>query len=422
MMDYSHAPRRDILCIDVKSFFASAECASRGKNPLEEYLVVMSHADRPGGLVLAATPKMKHEFGIKTGSRRFELPNDARIQIVPPRMNYYLKMHAKIQAIFLRYVPDEFLLPYSIDEAFLDITGSHALFGSTNTIAKRIQYEILAELGLYVSVGIGDNPLLAKLALDNEAKDCEGWRAEWRYQDVPDKLWKMRKLTDFWGIGRRMAKRLEQVGIYSVFDLSQAEEALLKHHLGVIGSQLHYHAHGIDYSRINEKHVPAEKSYGKSQILERDYQDPAEVVIVIQEMAEEIAMRLRTSGVDTAAIALHVGYSRYSKLHGFRHQIRIQPTSSSKIIKEFLIQLFWKYYEGEPVRTIMISFGRITPKAGLQLNLFENAERTLQEQQLDTTIDRIRTRYGFKALMHASSLMNGATGIKRSTYVGGHQG
>lgn len=146
------------------------ECVERGLNPLETHLVVMSNADRAGGLVLAASPKMKKEFGIRTGSRRFELPNDSRIIIAPPRMKYYLKMNAAIQEIFLRFVPDEYYMAYSIDESFLDVTGSHALFGTTTEIARTIQETIYKELGLFVTVGIGDNMLLAKLAMDNEAK------------------------------------------------------------------------------------------------------------------------------------------------------------------------------------------------------------------------------------------------------------
>ncbi|EUJ26931.1 DNA polymerase IV 2 [Listeria floridensis FSL S10-1187] len=256
------------------------------------------------------------------------------------------------------------------------MTGSHALFGDTLTIAKRIQQDILDELGLYVTVGIGDNLLMAKLALDNAAKHQADGIAEWRYADIPETLWKINELTDFWGIGSRMAKRLYALGIYDIFDLSQAPESLLKHHLGVIGSQLYYHAHGLDFSKINEKYVPTEKSYGKSQILDRDYQDPVEVTIIIQEMAEEIAMRLRTSGVDTATIFLHVGYSRFSTLRGFRHQMKIQPTNSSRVIKQTLMTMFWKYYQDEPVRSIMITCGSITPKNGLQLNLFEDLERS----------------------------------------------
>ncbi|HHQ0190756.1 TPA: Y-family DNA polymerase [Listeria monocytogenes] len=421
--DYSHAPRRDILCIDVKSFFASVECVKRGLDPLKAKLVVMSNADRAGGLVLAASPMMKKVHRIKTTSRMYEVPTwDKEIIIAPPRMKLYLKVNAMIQAIFLRYVPKEFFFPYSIDEAFLDVTGSHALFGSTQEIAERIQADILRELRLFVTVGIGDNMLLSKLALDNAAKHQADGIATWRYENVPDTIWKIKELTDMWGIGHRTAENLKRLGIFSVYALSQSPPPLLKRRLGVIGEQLYYHSHGIDYSKINERYVPVSKSYGKSQILERDYHDPFEVAIVIREMAEEIAMRLRKHHVNTTVIHLGIRYSKYSVKSGFRHQLKVEATSSTKEIVTHFLTLFWKYYENEAVRQVEMNCGGIVKKIGLQLNIFENPTQTVNQEQLDVTIDKIRARYGFKSLMHASSLLTGATGLKRSGMVGGHKG
>ncbi|EAE1273816.1 Y-family DNA polymerase [Listeria monocytogenes] len=421
--DYSHAPRRDILCIDVKSFFASVECVKRGLDPLKAKLVVMSNADRAGGLVLAASPMMKKVHRIKTTSRMYEVPTwDKEIIIAPPRMKLYLKVNAMIQAIFLRYVPKEFFFPYSIDEAFLDVTGSHALFGSTQEIAERIQADILRELRLFVTVGIGDNMLLSKLALDNAAKHQADGIANWRYENVQDTIWKINELTDMWGIGHRTAENLKRLGIYSVYALSQSPPPLLKRRLGVIGEQLYYHSHGIDYSKINESYVPVSKSYGKSQILESDYHDPFEVAIVIREMAEEIAMRLRKHHVNTTVIHLGIRYSKYSIKSGFRHQLKVEATSSTKEIVSHFINLFWKYYENEAVRQVEMNCGGIVKKIGLQLNLFENPIQTVNQEQLDITIDKIRNRYGFKSMMHASSLLTGATGLKRSGMVGGHKG
>lgn len=383
----------------------------------------MSNADRAGGLVLAASPMMKKVHRIKTTSRMYEVPTwDKEIIIAPPRMKLYLKVNAMIQAIFLRYVPKEFFFPYSIDEAFLDVTGSHALFGSTQEIAERIQADIFRELRLFVTVGIGDNMLLSKLALDNAAKHRADGIATWRYENVPETIWKIRDLEDMWGIGHRTAENLKRLGIFSVYALSQSPPPLLKRRLGVVGEQLYYHSHGIDYSKINERYVPVSKSYGKSQILERDYHDPLEVAIVIREMAEEIAMRLRKHHVNTTVVHIGIRYSKYSIKSGFRHQLKIDATSSNRELVGHFLTLFWKYYENEAVRQVELSCGGITQKAGLQLNLFENPIQTVNQEQLDVTIDKIRARYGFKSMMHASSLLTGATGIKRSEMVGGHRG
>ncbi len=169
-IDYSKLPRRDVLCIDVKSFFASVEAVRRQIHPLDAYIIVISDFERPGAVVLASSPKVKKEFGIKTGSRKYEIPDDDKLMIVEPSMSLYLEVNQMICDIFRRYVADEDLLVYSIDEAFLDVSATRNLFGEPLDIAKTIQAAIWRELKLVVSVGIGDNPLLAKLALDNAAK------------------------------------------------------------------------------------------------------------------------------------------------------------------------------------------------------------------------------------------------------------
>ena len=127
VMDYSYQPRRDILCIDVKSFFASVESVKRRIHPLESYIVVMSNPDLEGGLVLAASPRVKQEYGIRTGSRRFEIPKNSKIQIVEPRMALYIKVNRLIHTIFNEFVAEEDIHIYSIDESFLDVSKSHAL-------------------------------------------------------------------------------------------------------------------------------------------------------------------------------------------------------------------------------------------------------------------------------------------------------
>ncbi|HHS3189296.1 TPA: T7SS effector LXG polymorphic toxin [Listeria monocytogenes] len=222
------------------------------ENILERYLAFeQSHGQFFSALdeLIRATGRAVQEllqqvtFNEKTGT--YSVPTSANNSLL--LMKLYLKVNAMIQDIFLRYVPREFFLAYSIDEAFLDVTGSHRLFGSTQEIAEKIQADILLELRLFVTVGIGDNLLLSKLALDNAAKHQKDGIATWRYENVPDTIWKIRSLEDMWGIGHRTAENLKRLGIFSVYALSQAPPPLLKSRLGVIGEQLYYHSHGIDY-------------------------------------------------------------------------------------------------------------------------------------------------------------------------------
>ena len=128
-IDYNKLPLRYILCVDVKSFFASVEAVRRGIDPLEAYIIVVSGLDRPGGIVLASSPKVKAEFGIKTGNRKFEIPPNDKLMLVNPSMSLYLEFNRKIHAIFQDFAADEDIVVYSIDESLLDITSTAHLFG-----------------------------------------------------------------------------------------------------------------------------------------------------------------------------------------------------------------------------------------------------------------------------------------------------
>lgn len=421
-IDYSKEPRRDILCIDVKSFFASVEAVKRGMHPLTAYIVVMSKPEENGGLVLAASPRVKREYGIKTGSRRFEIPKRSPIQIVEPRMGLYLKVNGLINEVYKEFVAESDLHIYSIDESFLDVSFSHALHGTTMEIAKKIQRAIWDRFRLVVAIGIGDNPLLAKLALDTKAKDFSPYITEWRYEDVPHTVWKISPITDMWGIGNRTAKNLYRLGIESVYGLSQYNVKSLKRIHGVIGEQLFYHAHGVDHSVLSEKYIPLSNSYGKSQILDRDYTSAYEIEVVIREMADQVAARLRKYHAETGMVHLTVGFSRDILEKGFSHQTTIYPTAASKKIIDTCLYLFRTHYRNQPVRTLAIQCGKIQFKSHLQLSLFENPEKTLQQEQLELTIDRIRNKYGYTSLIHASSLTPGGTAIRRSHLISGHQG
>ncbi|MGH2131905.1 ultraviolet resistance protein UvrA, partial [Enterococcus faecalis] len=124
--------------------------------------------------------------------------------------------------LYKRFVSDEDHSVFSVDESFLDVTASLTYFkcDTAYKLAKIIQRVIYNHMGLYVTIGIGENPLLAKLALDNEAKNAPGFVAEWRYEDVPKKVWPISPLTEFCGIGNRMAARLKKLGIRSIYDLA----------------------------------------------------------------------------------------------------------------------------------------------------------------------------------------------------------
>lgn len=231
--DYSLEPVRDVFLIDVKSFYSSVECVQRGLHPLKTMLVVMSTADNTGsGLVLAASPMAKKILGISNVMRARDVPDHKDLIIVPPRMNLYIQENMKINKIYRSVVADEDLHIYSIDESILDVTASLNLFVPDPALtrsqkrwrlARMIQLKVKKETGLYVTVGVGDNPLLAKLALDNESKHNRELIAEFTYENIEEKVWSIPELTDFWGIGNRTAAALEQMNIHSIRDLANID-------------------------------------------------------------------------------------------------------------------------------------------------------------------------------------------------------
>ncbi|MCS0543090.1 excinuclease ABC subunit A, partial [Aeromonas veronii] len=204
--------------MDIKSFYASCAAVLLGLDPLECYLAVVGDTERQGSIVLAASPKLKKEFGIKTGSRLFEIPKDPRIKIVNPKMAMYLRISTEITRLFNRYVPKSAIHVYSVDESFIKIDGTEKLWGNATTIARKIKQEIEAEYGLACAIGIGPNMLMSKLCLDLEAK--KKGIAEWTYDDIPEKLWTVSPLREMWGIGSRVERTLNGMGITTVGQLA----------------------------------------------------------------------------------------------------------------------------------------------------------------------------------------------------------
>lgn len=419
LIDYSRIPKREILCIDVKSFFASVEAVRRGLDPLTAMIAVVSDTRRPGAVVLASSPLVKKFHGIKTGSRQFEIPPDKGIQVVNPSMALYLQQNQQIQNIFRQYVPDEDWHVYSIDESLLDVTGSLRLFGTAETIAAKIQEEVKQYLGLVVACGIGDNPLLAKLALDHEAKKQPPWIARWGYQDVQKKVWKIHPLSDFWGIARGYEKRLRRIGIGSIEALAMTHPKILQKEFGVMGLQLYHHAWGIDCTLLSEKVTPKSVSYSKNQMLMKDFTARDEILTVIHEMVDDVCARLRKYGKKCLEVDLGIGYSSSAGGSGWgAHARLLAPSNSTADIAEECRGLFLDRWDGRPVRVVNVSAGRIVDAEIEQLTLFS---RVSKQEAIDATIDSIRKKFGKAAIFRAAS-MAGGTFLDRAGHVGGHQG
>lgn len=432
MYDYRYEPHRVIFMIDNKSFFASCEALRLGLDPMKVCLAVLSRqkdTDWGSGLIMAASPLAKQKYGLHNVMRARDLPSRREapdLLLVEPHMNLYIKRNMQVLEIFRKYAADEDIHMYSIDEGMLDMTKSWHLFGDDPyNVAHKIQKDIHDTLGLYTTCGIGENPLLAKLAMDNEAKHNKSMIASWHYIDVPDTIWQIKKLEDVWGINTRTADRLRQIGIENMYQLAHSDPKVLKREFGVIGEQLFAESWGVDRSIISQKYHPRAKSIGNSQVLQRDYYEAKEIKVVIREIGEQVASRIRAHNLRAGKVELYIRYSFTEPTyeegnHGFSVQRKIVPTSTSHDLVAQLYALFDQHWHGEPVRCIGVNYGKLSTDLSMQLNLLEKPETQLKRHKLDHVIDDIRKKYGFASVVKVSSLTAGGTAIRRSKLVGGH--
>ena len=418
-MDYSKFPNRQIACIDMMSFYASCMAVLHDLDVRTVPIAVIGNLQHKGSVVLAASPAMKKRFKIKTGNRLYEIPRHPEIRLFEPKMAYFLEISMAITRILHKYVPAESIHVYSVDESFIDLSGTERLWGDPAQTVREIQKEIYETLSLPSTAGMGPNMLMAKLALDLEAKKL-GF-AKWAYEDVQSKLWPVSPLSEMWGIGRQTEKSLNEMGIFCVGDLANASLDMLEKKFGIMGNQLYHHAWGIDLSKVDAPPVAGQVSYGKSQILMRDYNTVAEVRAVLLEMCEDVAKRARDASKACRTISLGIGYSKNALGGGFQRSRTIsEATNETMKIYAVCKELLSENYDARPVRQVSISITKLEEEQSVQLSLFE--KDNWRDRAIGSVMDNIRNRYGSTAILRAISLTDAGTAIKRSALVGGHKG
>lgn len=417
MLNYSTLPHHNVLCIDMKSFYASCECVFRGLDPLTTYLVVIGDKGHSGGIVLAASPKMKKDYGIKTGNRFFEVPRDPRVHLAEARMALYLEQSIKINQLLNEFVPLDVIHVYSVDEFWICVDGTERLFGDKWEVAQKIKDAIRERFGLPSCIGIGPNKFLSKVILDIEAKQLG--IAECQYEDVQEKIWPQ-PVEKIWGIGRRMKGNLNQMGILTVGHLAQYPLEQLKKRFGVMGEQLHWHAWGVDLSPVTGYHpTHNQKGFGHGITLLRDYKKMAEIKGVILELCEEVARRAREVKMAGRTVGLSLSYGHYEQDRGFsRSFTRLEPTNITSELYADCLRLFHKNYKGEAVRKVYLSLTNLVSDKAVQLNLFEDREKS---HRLGFVVDEVRAKYGSTSLLRAQSYTDGGVMRERAQKIGGHK-
>lgn len=411
---------RHILCIDLKSFFASCECVKKGVDPFNYPLVVANPNQGDGAITLAVTPFLK-KLGVKSRGRIFEIPKNIKYEISMPHMNYYISKSKEVVSVYLDYVAKEDIHIYSIDECFLDVTSYLKLYQKTDyELAKEILKKVYDKTGLTATCGIGPNMLLAKVSMDIEAKHNTYCISKWTYDDVPKKLWKISPLSDMWGIGKNMEKRLNSMNIFTIKDLAKTNPGILKDKFGIVGIELWNHANGIDNSEIKDfNNITKDKSYSNSQVLFKDYNEK-NITIIINEMIDNLCARLRKNNKECLTFGLGITYSKNTP-GGFYHNIKLDnATDKMTDLIKYASIIFDRYYENLPIRKVTVCAGNLRNKLGTQLNLFEEYVDIKKEDNINEAIDQIKKKYGKNSVLKASSLLEDSTIKERNNKVGGH--
>jgi len=409
--------------IDLKSFYASCECVSRGLDIFTTPLVVADPSRSANSIVMSATPYMKERYGVPNVCRIGDLPRFKELIFATPRMAYYVEMSAKIVSLFLNYVSEEDLHVYSIDESFLRLTPYLKLNGcSAEQLVERIQKDIRDRYGLVATAGMGPNMFLAKTCLDNEGKKRPPYRAYWGPDDVRTKLWKIHPITKVWGIAKGIGNHLHRLGIRSLESLAKADPELLHKEFGVIGYDLHDMAWGIDRTDITKKYVPKDTSFSQGQVLMRDYR-PEEAILVVKEVIDELCTRLRFHDSVTSLVSIYIGYSSTSQGGGFHHQCALDvATDDNDTLFAAVKRLYDRFVEPKMIRNVVVSFSKLRPYHGArQLTFFSDGDELEEKRSLRVAIDQISSRYGRNAVLRASSLLAHSTVIDRHGLIGGHR-
>lgn len=524
--------KRTYIAIDLKSFYASVECAERKLDPLTTNLVVADASRTEKTICLAVSPSLK-AYGIPGRARLFEViqrvkeVNGARLSAAirsghikrdenggysfvsssfsapslaadpslalsyitaPPRMRLYEEYSTRIYSIYLKYIAPEDIHVYSIDEVFIDVTRYLDTYRMTaHELAMTMIREVLYTTGITATAGIGTNLYLAKIAMDIVAKhipaDKDGVRvAEIDEQSYREILWCHRPLTDFWRVGRGIARKLEKMGLNTMGDIARAsldrrQEEMLYKMFGINAELLIDHAWGYEPTTIEyiRQYRPTMSSLNSGQVLKEPYSFEKGRLIV-REMTELLVQDLVRKELTTKQVVLTIGYDRASlsveipgenaidtfysvaktgkRYYGeivADHYGRVIPkyahgtgnadkyTNSAKKITDIILALYDRITDPDLlIRRINISACGLIRETDIQseeaeqLELFSDFDEAENQPENDTTQEEkeksilktvigLQDRYGKNAVLRGMNFLEGGTTIERNGQIGGHK-
>ena len=388
---------RVILHCDLNNFYASVETILHPEYKGKP-IAVCGDPKKRHGIVLAKSQPAKI-MGVKTGDTVWQAQQKCPdITIVPPTFKEYVKYSDIVFKIYTEYT--DRVEHFGMDECWLDVTGSVALFGDGKKIADTIRKRVYDETGLTISVGVSWTKSFAKLGSDMKKPDATTVISRENYKTV---VWNL-PVGEMIYIGRSSVSRLKKLNINTLGELANADRALLKQHFGIVGDKL------IDAASGNEKepvkfyydvHIP--KSVGHDTTTTKDVENLEQAKIVVYALSEMVATRLRKYNL--VAHCVSVGL-RNTSLEWFSRQLNlIEPVNNASDIANAALKLLKDNYNfALPLRTISVYTSNLESATGaFQMSFFNENEK---EKRLEKSIDEIRKKYGYKSVQRAVLLNN----------------
>ncbi len=391
---------RIILHCDCNSFYASVESAL---NPeLKNVpMAVGGSEDARHGIILAKNELAK-KYGVKTAETIWQAKRKCpELIIVPPHHKLYEEYSKRVNAIYKEYT--DLVEPFGIDESWLDVTKSQALFGDGKTIADTIRKRIKEEIGITVSVGVSFNKVFAKLGSDYKKPDATTIISRENFKEIVYPL----PVTDLLFAGRKTALQLEKLNIKTIGDLANTDRDKISKILGKPGEMLVDYARGEDEAEVtsvNDEHEL--KSVGNGITFRHDLLGDEQIKQGIHILSESVATRMKKYGVKCQTLRVQVkgtDFKTVSKQKGFDI-----PTNLEKTIREESFELISELWDfKKPIRAITITGARlIYDDEGTQLSLIDSNETDEKRENLEDTIINLRKRFGFNSIKTADVLEN----------------
>jgi len=390
---------RAILHIDMDAFYASIE--QRDNPELVGKPVIIG--GKVGRGVVSTASYEARKYGVRSAMPISEAVRRCPDGIyIPPNIPKYRAVSEQIMNIFHRYTPD--VEAISLDEAFVDVTGSQKLFGSAEQIGRAIKQSIYEELQLTASVGLAYNKFLAKLASDLDKPD--GFYIVMP-EDLQEKIWPL-SIRRMMGVGHKTADMLERMGVKTIGQLAVMDSGLLEHIFGKAGVQMHELANGIDARMVES--VREAKSFGRETTFPTDISDQYTLETVLFTLADDVCHSLRSHHVKGRTVSIKI---RYPDFKSITRAITLeQYTSSFEPVYNTVKQLMEKHYtDGTPVRLIGVTVSNLKQETEIieQQDLFADQKTVKKVDALNKVLDNLNDKYGSE-IVHRARKINQKTG------------